>query len=193
MNSSWPVTTHPAMKQDRCFKFLAATLLLGVVLAFVNPTHAAERKERTKTRSGTYRTGEGKSGTTEGTVTRRQGEVERTGSDTNQDGETATRTSDRQWDKDTGTDTRTTTGAITNADGKTATVDTTVTHGIGEVDKTTTITGPNGKTVERVVATKKNADGTFTRIIQVTNPDGTTSTRTEIVTETGAPVTPPKH
>ena len=43
------------------------------------------------------------------------------------------------------------------------------------------ITGENGKSIERVVATKKNSDGTVTRIIEVTKPDGTKETRTETI------------
>ena len=85
---------HPLlMKQDRLFKYLAATILVGVVLAFVQPVHAAEGKERTKKRSGTYSTSEGKSGTAETTVTKSKGKKTREGSATNQDGETATRKS----------------------------------------------------------------------------------------------------
>ena len=63
-------------------------------------------------------------------------------------------------------------------------MNTTATHGGGEANKATTFTSQDGKTVERVVATKKNPDGTVTRTIQVTNPDGTTGTRTETVTVT---------
>ena len=62
-----------------------------------------------------------------------------------------------------------------------------MTHANGETTKVQTATGQQGQTAERVVATKKNADGTLTRTIQVTNPDGTTSTRTVTVAAEPAP------
>jgi hypothetical protein len=225
------------MKTDHIFKYLAATIIVGVALALVQPAHAAEGKERTKKRSGTYETSEGKSGTAEGTVTRSKGKKTREGSVTNQDGETATRKSERLRDKETGTDTysstttapggktattnstltktgegtasttgtrtgfngqtstyagtvaktedgRTAAGMVTGPDGKTAAVNTTATHRAGEANKTTTLTGQDGLTAERIIATRKNPDGTVTRTIQVTKPNGTTSTRSETVTVT---------
>ena len=53
-----------------------------------------------------------------------------------------------------------------------------------------TITGPNGQTADKVVASKINTDGTGTRVINVTKPDGTTETRTETFTITPAPKVP---
>jgi hypothetical protein len=226
------------MKQDRTFKYLAAAILAGVVLAIAEPAQAAEGKERTKERSGTYSTSGGKSGTAETTVIKSKGRKSREGSLTNQDGETATRKSERLTDREAGTssfsstttgpggktatttstatktgegtasttgtrtgfngqtstyagtvtkteDGRSATGTVTGPDGKTAAVNTTATHGGGEANMTTTFTGQDGKTAERVIATRKNPDGTVTRTIQVTNPDGTTSTRSETVTVTG--------
>lgn len=64
------------MKNDYSFKFLAAVILAGVVLAFVNPADAAESsptKQPTKERSGTYGTGAGTSGPMSGTTTRSPG------------------------------------------------------------------------------------------------------------------------
>lgn len=78
-------------------------------------------------------------------------------------------------------DGRTATGTITNAKGQTATTTGAVTHGAGETVKAQTATGANGKTVERVVDTRKNADGTLTRTIEVSGPDGKTATRTETI------------
>jgi hypothetical protein len=81
-----------------------------------------------------------------------------------------------------------TTGTITRANGQTATIDKEVTKtGPGQVSSETTITGANGKTLEKVVATKVNPDGTGTRVVEVTKPDGTTETRTETFTVTPAP------
>lgn len=218
-------------------KLLSAVLAAGVCLASAAPAHAIDRKERTKERSGTYSTSDGKSGTIETSVTKDDDQVDREQKVTNQNGKTVTRDANRARDKAnksvTGTSTttgpngktatttstsklqddgtvgttgtrtgfngktstfdattaktengRTTTGTVTNAQGKTSTYGATATHGNGEAVKTQTVTGPNGKTTERVIDTKKNPDGTFTRTIQVTAPDGTTSTRTETVTIT---------
>jgi hypothetical protein len=198
------------MKTDHIFKYLAATIIVGVALALVQPAHAAEGKERTKKRSGTYETSEGKSGTAEGTVTRSKGKKTREGSVTNQDGETATRKSERLRDKETGTDTYSST--TTAPGGKTATTNSTLTKtGEGTASTTGTrtgfngqtstyagtvaktedgrtaagmVTGQDGLTAERIIATRKNPDGTVTRTIQVTKPNGTTSTRSETVTVT---------
>ena len=49
----------------------------------------------------------------------------------------------------------------------------------GDVTRDTTVTNANGKTLEKEVATKINPDGTGTRVVEVTKPDGTTETRTE--------------
>lgn len=76
-------------------------------------------------------------------------------------------------------DGRATTGTVTGADGRTAAVATTVTRGAGERNQATTVTGELGRTGERVVAAKVNGDGTVTRTIQFTGPDGRTSARTE--------------
>jgi hypothetical protein len=48
------------------------------------------------------------------------------------------------------------------------------------------VAGPEGKSTERIVNSTMNNDGTITRRIQVTNADGTTSTRTETI-KPGAP------
>ena len=123
----------------------------------------------------------GKTATTNSTATRTgEGTASTTGTRTGFNGETSTYAGTVAKTEEG----RTATGTITGPDGKTAAVNTTATHGDGEANKTTTLTGQDGKTVERIVATRKNPDGTFTRTIQVTNPDGTTSTRTETVTVT---------
>jgi hypothetical protein len=229
----------PAMTQDRYFKYVVAAIVAGVFVALIQPAQAAEEKERTRKRAGTYSTSEGKSGAMESTVTRRAGEVERDQAVTNQDGQTATRKAKRSRDQETGTGTyastttapsgktatttstsqlngdgsvsttgartgfngqtgtyesttakaddgRTTTGTVTNAAVKSAAYSATATHADGTASKAQTLTTQNGQTTERVVATKKNPDGTITRTIQITAPDGTTSTRTETVTVTSA-------
>jgi hypothetical protein len=75
-------------------------------------------------RSGTYTTGNGQSGTFEGTAQKNEdGTYTRQGSWTNQDGETKTRSVTGGYDKETDTATRT----ITNNQGKTRTGSVTVT------------------------------------------------------------------
>lgn len=218
---------------------LAAALFSAAFALALTPASvgAAEKKEKTKHRSGTYTNSNGKSGTVENTTKKKKGERQSETKWTNQDGGTGTRNSQQTWDKDTKTGThsstttlpngktattqgtvkknadgtftddatrtgfngqtqtihttttktengRTTTGTITNQNGKTATLNTTATHGDGQANKTTTVTGENGRSHEREVSTKKNADGTTTRVIEVTKPDGTTETRTETFTTT---------
>jgi len=82
---------------------------------------------------------------------------------------------------------RTTIGTVTNENGTTATINTTAWHGDGRANKTTTLTGPNGKTAEREVSTTKNSDGTTTRVIEATKPDGTKETRTETFSTKSGP------
>jgi len=68
---------------------------------------------------------------------------------------------------------------ITGPKGGATTTDTTVTRSTGETVKSTEGTSPKGKTEDRVVDTKYNADGSGTRTIENNGPDGKTYTRTE--------------
>lgn len=193
------------MKNDHSFTFVAAVILTGVALALANPAHAAgaPKKTRTKERTGTYEGSNGHSGSFDSTTTRTKGETVRNRSRTNQDGERTNRSSDRQWDKTTGTGTvRTSTtlangktesrdgtlntnadgsiasqGTITGPSGKIATY-TATTEKTGSGSSTAgTITGPNGKSSSYEASLTKNAPGDITRETTVTGPGGKTSKR----------------
>jgi hypothetical protein len=150
------------MKTDHSFKFVAAALLAGVILAFVNPADAAERapkQTRTKTRSGTYETSSGNSGTFASNTSRGRGEFHRDNTRTNQDGQTSTRSLDRTFDQATGT------GNVTAA-----------------------ATRPSGDTTSRQGTLVKNADGSMSTAGTITGPNGKISTYsgTALKTETGS-------
>jgi len=68
---------------------------------------------------------------------------------------------------------------ITGPKGGQTTIETSKTKTPGETIKSKEVTGPNGKTDDRTVDTKLNADGSGTRTIENTGPDGKTYTRTE--------------
>ena len=68
---------------------------------------------------------------------------------------------------------------ITGPNGGKTTINTTFTKSPGETLKNTEVTGPKGKTDDRIVDTKYNADGSGTRTIENIGPDGKTYTRTE--------------
>lgn len=193
------------MKNDHSFTFVAAVILTGVVLAFANSAQAASapKKSRTKERAGSYESSNGKTGTFDSTTTRAKGETIRNGSRTNQDGETATRSLDRTWDKSTGTGTVNASatlangktesregtlaknadgsiasqGTITGPNGKTSTYAATTEKTDAGSSTTGTITGPNGKTANYETAVTKNAPGDITRETTVTGPNGKTSER----------------
>ena len=55
------------------------------------------------------------------------------------------------------------------------------------------MTGPNGKTDDRVVDTKYNPDGSGTRTIENTGPDGKTYTRTVDFSAPTTTTTPPPN
>src|SRR5262245_42361444 len=108
-------------KSDPFFSVVAIAMLGALILAFVNPTHAAEagagKHSRTKQRSGTYETSNGNNGTFDSTTARSKGELQRNGSWTNQDGQTGSRSLDRKWDKSSGTGT--VSASATGVNGKT--------------------------------------------------------------------------
>jgi hypothetical protein len=197
------------MKTDPSFKLVAAVILTGVFLALFDTAQAAEPKaKRTRTRTGTYQSSNGNSGTLNSTVTRGNGEALRTGTLTNQDGQTTTHTSDRKWDKTTGTgtvsssttlpdgDTMGRQGTLTkNADGsvsgqgtftgysgKTSTYAETTSKTATGTSTTGTITGPNGQASTVNSSFNRTAPGSTTRDTTVTGPNGK-STQKEIATK----------
>lgn len=97
-------------------KLLGLTLLIGVILALAVPSQAAEH---TRSRSGSYTTGSGKSGAFKKTTTRGNGSRATETSRTNQDGATASRSTNRTVDKESGSGIRTV--EVTKADGSTET------------------------------------------------------------------------
>src|SRR6185312_15864056 len=94
------------MKTDHSFKLVLALVLFGLFVVLFSSASAAEPKaRRTRTRTGTYENSNGNSGTVNSTVTRGGGEASRATTLTNQNGQTATHTANRTWDKATGTGT----------------------------------------------------------------------------------------
>jgi len=106
------------------------------------------------------------------------GSVNATGTTTGFDGKRANYTTTT-----TKTDTAsTTTGTLTGQNGKTTTLNSSTTRADGRKAKDTIVTGPGGKSAGRVTATKLNGDGTGTRTVEITQPDGTKETRIETFT-----------
>ncbi|MGH8640321.1 MAG: hypothetical protein ACRET6_01345 [Burkholderiales bacterium] len=175
------------------FLAIIAALLIGS--ASVSDAFARDFK-----RSGSYKTGKGKTGTYQSEGSRGGGEVSKDQSVTTQRGNTFKRSKDRSYDKSTGTyestvtgpkgNTRsatgtvapdgTRTGTVTTGSGKTATTSgTTVRNDDGSVTRSSTVTTESGQTATRSATTSYDkATGTATRT--VTSPDG--STRTGSVT-----------
>lgn len=151
-------------------------------------------------RSGSYKTGKGKTGTYQSEGSRGDGEVTKNRSVTTESGRTYNRSVNRSYDKQTGTysssvtnpkgNTRTATGTVgpdgartgtvTSSSGKTATTSgSTVRNEDGSVTRSSTVTTESGQTATRSATTSYDqATGTATRT--VTSPDG--STRTGSVT-----------
>jgi hypothetical protein len=218
---------------NRAFKLLAVIILAGLIAACLPSAHAAPEKSRT--RNGTFATSDGKSGTASGTVTRAKGETKRSGTWTNQNGQTGSRSAERKFDAASGTGTinttatradgltatrdgnftknadgslsadgtttgfngksanyttttsktengTTTTGTLTGPNNKTATINSSTNRTDGLISKDTTVVGPKGNSIEPVTATQLNGNGTATRTIEVTKPDGSKETRTETFT-----------
>jgi len=127
----------------------------------------------------------GKTASSQGTVTETApGNYQIAGTHTGVNGQTSSFNLDRTK-TETGSST---TGTITGPKGGVSTVNSNVTRSAGETVKTTDVTGPKGRTDERVVDTKFNPDGSGTRTIENTRPDGTTYTRT---VDFSAPTPPP--
>lgn len=169
---------------------LTLALLAGVLgVAAVTPdTEARDRK-----RSGSYATGAGKSGTYERHVDRSRGSVKRRGSITTQNGKTYSRSSNSNYDRNTGAVDRSVTGVRGNTrtvtgtyDKGTQTYDRTITGAQGRQTHATTVydrdaksasstyTGPKGKTATGTTTYNAQNKGFDTT---VTGPDGNTHTR----------------
>jgi len=117
----------------------------------------------------------GKTRTFSQTKTKTETGATTTGTITRPDGKTATMNS-TMTKNDTGFTKET---VITGPNGKTTQIEKSLTRAPGDNIHETTITRPDGKTTERTVETKRNADGSGTRTIEVTGADGKTYTRTE--------------
>lgn len=196
------------MKNEPLFKVVVAAGLAALVLAFTNAAHASDGKEITRT--GTYTTSEGGSGSASSVTTRSPRVVNRQGSWTNAAGGTGTWQSQTLWNKDTktatvsgsatrpngakvswqATETRTAPGAISEkgtlirGNGQQSTFTATDTRvGPGTWDKQEVITTADGKTIDRTVDTSV-ANGKGTRTATTTLPDGRTVTREASFTQT---------
>ncbi len=210
------------MKNDHSFKLVAAVILTGVFLALFTPARAAdetaEPKTKTRVRAGTYQSSNGNSGTVNSTTTRAAGTKTRLSTLTNQNGQTATQSSTRTWNKAAGTGTvsASTTGfngatstrqgtltknsdgsisgqgTITGPQGKTSTYANNTVKTATGTSTTGTITGANGKTVDRNVTNTVGPAGTDTRVVDITKPNGTTSSRTQTLVQTSTPSTTPQ-
>lgn len=207
------------MKNEPLFKFVAIAGLAGVVLSFAGaaPAGAAGPTGKEVTRTGTYTTSRGGSGTASSVTTRSQGVVNRQGSWTNAAGGTGKWQSQAAWDKSTGTAsitrsatrpdgtrtslqataTRTTPGVvtekgtITTAGGKQETFAATRTRlAPGSWEKREVITTADGKTIERTVDTLV-ANGKITRSVTITLPGGATVTRNASFTQAVSPLPTP--
>jgi hypothetical protein len=179
----------------------------GVFLAFASAAHAAGKEI---TRTGTYTTSRGGSGTMSSVTTRSNGVVSTQGTWTNASGATGTSQSQATWNKSTqtaavsgsvtkpngsasswqGTDVRTAPGTITGS-GTQATYSMTDTKvAPGTWDKSEVVTNANGTTVDHNVTT--TVSGTSgTRAATTTLPNGRTETRTTTFTQTVTPLPAP--
>ncbi len=197
------------MKNEPLFKLIAIAGIASVFLAFASAAHAGQREKET-TRTGSYTTSKGGSGTISSTTTRANGVVNKQGSWTNAAGGTGSWQSQTTWDKSTKTATvdgsatrpngATTTwqgtkavtapgtisgsGTLTRANGTTATYQSTDTKAApGTWDKSTVITNANGTTIDRSVQTTVSGSS-GTRVETTTLPDGKTVTRDTSFTQT---------
>jgi hypothetical protein len=169
---------------------MTLTVLAGAVaLALAAPGARAGEQ----TRSGSYKTGKGHTGTYQGRVERAPGSVKREGSITTENGRTYSRSSSSTYDKDTGAvkreitgpggNTRNVTGTynkdtnvydrtITGAKGNS--VQATTTYDKAGKSATTTYTGRDGKTA---TSTSTYNPGTRGFDTTVTGPGGNSATR----------------
>jgi len=162
------------MKNYTSSKLASVALLTGALLISTNSTFAATNRQHVRTRTGTYQTSNGKSGTFSETRTHQPGQTQREATITNQDGKTATRESTRTWDKSTGTGTVSKEKTLPN--GKTSSQEGTITKtGDNTFESKGTLTGPNGKTSTYDTVTTKTADGRTTQGT-ITGPNGKQAT-----------------
>jgi len=207
------------MKNEPLFKFVAIAGLAGVVLSFAGgaPAGAAGPTGREVTRTGTYTTSRGGSGTASSVTTRFPGVVNRQGSWTNAAGGTGKWQSQAAWDKSTGTASMT--GSATRPDGAKTTWQATATRtapGVltekgtittaggrqetftatrtrlapGNWEKKEVITAADGKTILRTVDILV-ANGRVTRSVTITLPGGATVTRNASFTRAVSPLPAP--
>jgi hypothetical protein len=176
-------------------KALAVLSAFCVALMFASTT-LSDASAREIKRSGSYKTGKGRTGTVQSQVNRSKGKVTRNQTITTQEGKTYDREVSRTYDKETGSysgsvtgpqgKTRTTTGTVgadgtrtgtvTTSSGKTATVTSNVVRNEdGSVAKNTSVITENGKTLNRSsTASFDKETGTVSRT--VTGAGGNTRT-----------------
>jgi hypothetical protein len=203
------------MKSDPLLKFITLAVLAGLAVAFTTAARAEDAKDITRT--GTYATSNGASGTVNSNVTRANGVVTRKGTFTNAAGGTGSFQNQAVWNKSTHS--ATVNGSVTRPNGATTSWQgTAVRTAPGVISEKGTITGPRGgQATYTGTATRTapgswdnkqvitNANGTVTdrnvqttvvdgqgnRVTTVTLPDGSTMTRTATFTQAAAPTPTP--
>ncbi|MBK9991488.1 MAG: hypothetical protein IPP19_12320 [Verrucomicrobia bacterium] len=165
------------MKNSFSSKLAATALLAGALILSLNTANAASRKDHTRTRTGTYQTSKGNSGTFSQTTTREQGQKQRTATVTNQDGKTTSHESTRTWDRATGTGT--TSSSTTLPNGKTTSREGPITKTGDKIfESQGTATGPNGRTGNYDIVTTRTENGR-TSSGTITGPGGKQATITK--------------
>jgi hypothetical protein len=121
-------------------------------------------------RSGSYKTGKGKTGTYQSEGSRGGGQATRNQSITTQDGKTYNRSVNRSYDKATGTYSRSVTSPKGNTRSATGTVG-------ADGARTGTVTSSSGKTATTSGSTVRNEDGSVTRSGSITTESGQSFSR----------------
>ena len=158
------------MKNEPLFKIIAIAGLASVFLAFASAAHAAGKEI---TRTGTYTTSRGGSGTMSSVTTRSDGVVSRQGGWTNATGGKGSWQSQATWNKST--QTAAVSGSVTKPNGSTSSWQgTDVRTAPGTITGSGTITRSNGTQATYTMTDTKVAPGTWDKSEVVTNANGTT-------------------
>ena len=153
------------MKNDPAFKFVAAVITAGVILAFLPTSHAAESRG------------------TRGSTASLPEETVRSATLTDDSGLVALSSIDRKWDEKTGTGTLN--EAAVTPDGKIATREANLTRNPdGTITATGTLTDFNGRTVNFTETTQASAGGRVA-LGKMFGPDGDVATYEAADSRTG--------
>jgi hypothetical protein len=157
---------------------LLRSAILAIVtasaLALVSTARADDPKQIDK--SATWTNGSGGTGTASSVVTRDNGNVARKGQWTNAAGGTGNWQSQTKWNK--ATQTATTNGSVTRPNGNTSTWQgTAVRNSPGNISQKGTITLANGKTLTYAAADTRTAPGSWNQNQTITNANGKTIDR----------------